>query len=96
MFKTKQSRYGRERQKQLFHLTQIAEAYMKARGVYPPEYDGFLEVAGQKEVDVFYQTMHLVEKGAEKWGYSFTWHYDQNTHEWAFVFTDESEENGNE
>jgi hypothetical protein len=96
MFKTKQSRYERERQKQLFHLTQIAEAYMKARGVYPPEYDGFLEVAGQKEVDVFYQTMHLVEKGAEKWQYRFDWYYDQNTNEWAFVFTDKSEENGNE
>ena len=90
MFKTKQSRYERERQKQLFHLAQIAEAYLKARGVYPPEYDGFLEVAGQKEVDVFYQTMHLVEKGAEKWQYHFDWYYDQDTNEWAFVFTDKS------
>ena len=88
MFKTTQSRYEKERQKQLFHLTQIAEAYLKAREVYPPDYEGFLQVAGQREVDVFYQTMHLVEKGAEKCGYDFTWYYDQNTKEWAFVFTD--------
>ena len=95
MFKTKQSRYERERQKQLFHLTQIAEAYLKARGVYPPEYDGFLEVAGQKEVDVFYQTMHLVEKAATGYGYKFDWYYGQNTNEWAFTFTDMSEVKGN-
>ena len=88
MFKTKQSRHERERQKQLFHLTQIAEAYLKARGVYPSEYDDFLEVAGQKEVDVFYQTMHLVEKGATKWGYDFAWYYDQKTNAWAFTFAD--------
>ncbi len=91
MFKTKQSRYERERQKQLFHLTRIAEAYLKARGVYPPDYGGFLQVAGQREVDVFYQTMHLVEKGAEKWGYDFKWYYDQNVNGWAFAFIDERE-----
>ena len=95
MFKTKQSRYEKERQKQLFHLAQIAEAYLKARGVYPPDYDEFLQVAGQREVDVFYQTMHLVEKGALKWGYKFTWSYDKNTKEWAFTFTDVSEVGSN-
>ena len=91
MFKTKERRYEKERQKQLFHLTQIAEAYLKARGVYPPEYDDFLKVAGQKEVDVFYQTMHLVEKGALKWDYGFIWSYLQNTKEWVFAFADLAE-----
>ena len=91
MFKTKQNRHEKERQKQLFHLTQIADAYLKARAVYPPDYKGFLEVAGQREVDVFYQTMHLVEKGALKWNYEFAWYYDQNVNEWTFVFTDLAE-----
>lgn len=88
MFKNREER---KRQWQLKHLTEIATAFLKARGVYPPDYDGFLAVAGQKEVDVFYQTMHLVEKGAEKWEYHFYWYYDQNSKEWAFTFTDESE-----
>ena len=87
-----QNKEERKRQKHLKHLTEIATAFLKARGVYPPEYDGFLEVAGQKEVDVFYQTMHLVEKGATEYGYKFDWYYDQNTHEWVFVFTDERED----
>ncbi|MBQ7348175.1 MAG: hypothetical protein IJW55_09465 [Clostridia bacterium] len=82
------NRDERKRQKQLAHLTEIATAFLKARAVYPPEYDGFLEVAGQKEVDVFYQTMYLVEKGAKKWEYTFDWYYDQKTNEWTFVFTD--------
>ena len=88
MFKRKEER---ERQKQLKHLTEIAAAFLKARGVYPVDYNGFLEVAGQKEVDVFYQTMHLVEKGATKWGYTFDWYYDQKTNEWVFVFTDKGD-----
>ena len=86
-----QNKDERKRQKQLKHLAEIAEAYLKARGVYPPEYDGFLEVAGRKEVDVFYQTMYLVEEGATKHGYKFDWYYDQKTKEWAFVFTDFAE-----
>ena len=90
-----QNKEERKRQKQLKHLSEIAEAFLKARSVYPIDYDGFLEVAGQKDVDVFYQTMYLVEKGAEKWQYHFDWYYDQNTNEWAFVFTDKSEVKGN-
>ena len=78
----------RKRRKYLDHLATIADAFLKARAVYPPSYQGFLEVAGQKEVDTFYQTMHLVEKGATEYGYVFDWYYDQRTNEWTFVFTD--------
>lgn len=85
------NRTDRKRQKYLAHLTAIAEAFLKARGVYPPGYEGFLQVAGQKEVDVFYQTMHLVEQGARKYGYQFDWWYDQNKNEWSFTFTDVQE-----
>ena len=78
----------RKRQKYLAHLTTIAEAFLKARAVYPSDYEGFLQVAGQKEVDTFYQTMLLVEQGAQKYGFCFDWYYDRVTNEWAFVFTD--------
>ena len=50
-----QNRDERKRQKQLKHLNDIAEAFLKARGVYPPDYEGFLRVAGQKEVYLFCQ-----------------------------------------
>ena len=85
------NRDERKRQKQLKHLSEIATAFLKARGVYPPDYDGFVAVAGQKEVDVFYQTMYLVDKGATEYGFKFKWFYDGDSGEWWFVFTDESE-----
>lgn len=87
-----QNKDERKRQKQLKHLTEIAEAFLKARSVYPADYDGFLQIAGRKEVDVFYQTMWLVEKWATEYGYKFDWYFDQKTNEWAFVFTDERED----
>lgn len=82
------NRTDRKRQKYLAHLTTIADAFLKARSVYPPDFQGFLEVAGRKEVDVFFQTMHLIDKGATEYGYKFGWYYDRRTNEWAYVFTD--------
>ena len=82
------NRTDRKRQKYLSHLTAIAEAFLKARAVYPPDYEGFLQVAGQKEVDVFYQTMHLVEQGARKYGFDFRWYLDECTNGWSFAFVD--------
>ena len=83
-----EKRTERKRQKYLAHLTTIAEAFLKARAVYPPDYEGFLQVAGQKEVDTFYQTMLLVEQGAQKYGFCFDWFYDQSANEWLYMFTD--------
>lgn len=88
-----QNRDERKRQKQLKHLNEIAESFLKARSVYPADYDGFLQVAGQRAVDMFYQTMYLVDEGATKHGYKFDWYYDQKTNEWTFVFVDEREGN---
>ena len=85
-------RTDRKRQKYLAHLTAIAEAFLKARAVYPPDYEGFLRVAGQKEVDIFYQTMHLIDKGATEYGYKFEWEYDLRECAWQFSFTDISED----
>lgn len=76
----------RKRQKYLAHLTTIAEAFLKARAVYPSDYKGFLQVAGQKEVDTFYQTMHLIEKGATEYGYRFNWCLVNDS--WNFWFDD--------
>lgn len=83
MFKNKDER---KRQKQLKHLNDIAEAFLKARGVYPPDYEGFLLVAGQKEVDLFGATMFLIEHRAEQNGYDFTWWYDPADKEWKHEF----------
>ena len=81
----------RKRQKYLAHLTTIAEAFLKARDVYPCDHEGFLQVAGQKEVDTFYQTMFLVEEGAQKHGYVFDWFFDQSANKWIYVFADDPE-----
>lgn len=78
----------RKRQKYLAHLTTIAEAFLKARAVYPCDHEGFLQVAGQKEVDTFYQTMHLIEKGAIEYGFDFRWFFDEFAGEWSFEFVD--------
>ncbi len=86
MFKAKKRE--RERQKELQKLIEIADAFIKARGVYPPEYDGFLAVAGQKQVDLFCQTMYLVALGADKICYNFSYSYDPDQKEWSFVFED--------
>ena len=83
-----QNKEERKRQKQLKHLSEIAEAFLKARSVYPADYDGFLLIAGEKDVEVFYQTMHLVTEGALKIHYSFDWWYDEQQQEWTYVFKD--------
>ena len=83
---------SRKREKQLKHLTEIAEAFLKARGVYPPDYEGFVKVAGQKEVDVFYQTMQLLEVKAVQIEYIFELFYDDDSQEWRFKFIDGREE----
>ncbi len=85
----KKKRQAKERQKELLKLTEIADAFIKARGVYPPDYDGFLEVAGEKQVGLFCQTMYLVAVSADKIGYRFRYNYDQRTKEWSFEFVDE-------
>ena len=79
----------KKRKKMLAHLTTIADSFLKARSVYPRDHEAFLKLAGQKEVDVFYQTMLLVEAGAQKHGYVFDWFYDQDANEWIYVFTDD-------
>lgn len=89
MFK---NRDERKRQKELEQLVDIADAFIKARGVYPQDYDGFLQIAGQKQVDLFYATMHIIEKKSEQIGHNFSWYFDQTTNEWTFVFTDLKEE----
>ena len=86
------NRTERKRQKYLQHLTAIAEAYLKARSVYPPDEQAFLRLAGQKEVDVFHQTMYLVEQGAEKHGYRFKWWYELRDGSWTFEFVDLKED----
>ena len=73
----KEKKEARKREKQLKHLTEIAESFLKARGVYPPDYEGFVKVAGQKEVDVFYQTMGMIQYHANKIGYCYRWFYDE-------------------
>ena len=81
----------KKRKKMLAHLTTIADSFLKARSVYPRDHEAFLKLAGQKEVDVFYQTMVLVEEGAQKYGFCFDWFYDQGAKEWLYMFTDERE-----
>lgn len=83
MFK---NRDERKRQKELKQLVDIADAFIKARGVYPQDYDGFLQIAGQKQVDLFYATMHIIEKKAEQIGYNFTWFFEETKKEWSFAF----------
>lgn len=81
-------KYQKKREKQLQHMTNIAEAFLKARGVYPSDLEGFRKIAGDKEVDIFYQTMYLLEKGAIKWNYDFVWGYVKETDQWIFHFYD--------
>lgn len=83
-----ETRQDRKRRKKLEHLNRIAEAFIKARGVYPADYDGFLSIAGEKDVEIFYSTMHLLSEGALKIHYSFDWWYNQITNEWEYLFTD--------
>ena len=73
--------------KELKHIEDVAEAFLKARSVYPPEYDGFLQIAGQKQVDLFNATMLICEQKASALGYSFDWHFDQCTLEWVYVLS---------
>ena len=91
----KEKKEVRKREKQLKHLTEIAEAFLKARGVYPPDYEGFVKVAGQKEVDVFYQTMGMIQYHANKIGYCYGWFYDESSKEWRYIF-DNAEEKEND
>ncbi len=89
MFKRRDER---KKERYLKHLINIAEAFLKARSVYPPDYDGFLEVAGQREVDIFYQTMHLVKtKAKQEIGYCFYWFYDETEKAWKYEFVAETE-----
>ena len=87
MFKDKEER---KRRKELRQLEEIAKAFLKARSVYPPDYDGFLWVAGQKQVDLFYQTMHILTAKAETLGFAFGWFYDETKKEWFYVFSEMS------
>ena len=84
MFKDKDER---KRQKELKQLEEIAEAFLKARSVYPSDYDGFLRVAGQKQVDLFYQTMHILTVKAEALGFAFDWLFDEAKCEWFYTFS---------
>ena len=81
-----QNRDERKRQKQLKHLNDIAEAFLKARGVYPPDYEGFLRVAGQKEVDLFFTTMFLIAQKSEQIGVEFICWYEAADKEWKHAF----------
>lgn len=87
MFKDKDER---KRRKELKQLEEIAEAFLKARSVYPPDYEGFLQVAGQKQVDQFYMTMHILTAKAQTLGFAFDWLYDETKHEWFYVFSETS------
>ncbi len=86
MFKKK--RQDRERQQKLQQLNDIAEAFLKARAVYPLEYEGFLEIAGQKQVDLFCQTMYLIDQNAESIGYRFMYYYSPSEMKWSFEFSE--------
>lgn len=83
MFKNKDER---KRQKELGQLEEIADAFLKARSVYPPDYEGFLLAAGQKQVEQFYMTMHVLTAKAEALGFAFNWLFDDTKHEWCYTF----------
>lgn len=83
MFKNREER---KRQKLMKQMEDIAVAFLKARGVYPPDYEGFLRVAGQKDVDLFNATMLLIDQRSETIGVDFTWWYDPADKEWKYEF----------
>lgn len=78
----------RKRQKELKQLEEIADAFLKARSVYPPDYEGFLLTAGEKQVDLFYQTMHILTAKAATLGLAFDWLFDEAKHEWFYTFSE--------
>ena len=87
MFKNKDER---KRRKELKQLEEIADAFLKARSVYPPDYEGFLLTAGQKQVEQFYATMHILTAKAEALGFAFNWLFDDTKHEWYYTFSEVS------
>lgn len=88
--KTKNARKQKKQEKMLKHLDDIATAFLKARGVHPPDEQGFLESAGEKEVSIFNGTMYLVEKGAKKIDLGFDYWYSAECKEWLHCFIDEA------
>ena len=76
--------------KELKQLEEIADAFLKARSVYPPDYEGFLLVAGRKQVEQFYMTMHILTAKAEALGFAFDWLFDDTKHEWFYTFSEAS------
>ena len=88
--KTKNARKQKKQDKMLKHLDDIATAFLKARGVHPPDEQGFLESAGEKEVSIFNGTMYLVEKGAKKIDLGFDYWYSAECKEWFHCFIDEA------
>ena len=79
-------REERKQQRELGKLMQIAEAFLKARGVYPPDHFEFERLAGKKEAEVFYQTMLLILVKAKQIGYAYYYGYEEDTKEWIFSF----------
>ena len=87
MFKRREEQ---KKRKELKQLEEIAEAFLKARGVYPPGYEGFLLVAGQEQVEQFYATMLILDTKAETLGYKFEWCFDEAAGEWLYTFSEVS------
>lgn len=79
-------REERKQQRELTKLMQIAEAFLKARGVYPPDHFEFERLAGKKEAEVFYQTMLLILVKAKQIGYAYYYGYNEEKKEWYFDF----------
>lgn len=87
MFKDKDER---KRRKELKRLEEIAEAFLKARSVYPPDYEGFLLTAGHKQVEQFYTTMLIIDIKAAAHGFTFKWFFDDDKYEWFYTFSETS------
>ena len=88
--KTKKARAEQRKLKQLKHVQDVAEAFLKARGVYPPDKEQFESVAGENESKIFYATMQICEMKLKKLGYAFDWFYSDLNGEWLYYFVDDT------
>ena len=90
------NRKERRQERELAKLVKIAEAVLKARGVYPSDHFEFERLAGEKEAEVFYQTMLLILVKAKQIGYAYYYGYNEEKKEWYFDFVKIVEEKQND
>ncbi len=77
---------AKRRKEEMEVLEEVVFAFLLARGQYPPDYRDFFEVAGERQADLFYETMWILEEKAEALGYNLYWFYDPVAAEWKYTF----------